>query len=402
MSNTLAIATATATFTAVLQAAIDVDFGGGAKARPVRPDHFTNGGGVTKGISVFLYQVTPNPAWRNHDLQTRRPDGTLAQTATAALDLHYLLTFFGDDMQYEPQRMLGSIVSAIHARPVLTRDRINSAIAAAVGLDPSSFLGKSDLANQLDTVRFTPHPLSLEEMSRLWSVFFQIPYSLSVLYEASVVLVDGKEVPKPAPPVQSRKIVAVPIAIPAIAQITPQILEFSPVANIVIAGQNLAARPAVVKFGDLESTPDDSANDSSMSVALPPGIQAGVRTAQVVNFYDLGAPSGSRKAFESNLGVFILQPKLGVPGFAKPAGIPTVTLPVTPPIGPRQQVMLLLNEQPPFIGPEPLGFQLRAGDRGAPVSSLDFPVTGVPPATYFVRLQVDGAENNMNQTVTVT
>lgn len=402
MSNTLAIATATATLTAVLQAAIDPEFAGSAKARPLRPDNFKNGVGTPKGVSVFLYQVTPNPAWRNSDVQTRRADGTLMQQTQAALDLHYLLTFFGDEMQYEPQRMLGSVVSALHARPVLSRERVTSAIAAAVALDPSSFLGKSDLASQVDFVRFTPHPLSLEELSRLWSVFFQIPYALSVLYEASVVLVEGKETVSPAPPVQTRQIVAAPIAIPSIEQITPQILEFSPTASILIQGQNLAPRPAAVRFGDLENTPGDPIADQSMQVALPAGIQAGLRTAQVVQSYDLGPPSGLREAAESNIGAFILQPVIQTASFGTPGGIPTVTVQAIPNIGPRQQVALLLNEKPPFIGPAPLSFRFPAPDRTASVPSIDFPVPGVPASVYFVRLQIDGAENNLGKTVTTT
>jgi hypothetical protein len=39
-------------------------------------------------------------------------------------------------------------------------------------------------------VRVTLQPLSLEEMSRLWSTF-QTQYRLSVAYEVSVVLIDS-------------------------------------------------------------------------------------------------------------------------------------------------------------------------------------------------------------------
>ena len=47
----------------------------------------------------------------------------------AALDLHYLLTFYGNEAQLEPQRLLGSVVRTLHARPVLTRQQIQQTIA---------------------------------------------------------------------------------------------------------------------------------------------------------------------------------------------------------------------------------------------------------------------------------
>ena len=53
-------------------------------------------------------------------------------------------------------------------------------------------------------MKFTQSPLSLEELSKLWSVFFQAPYALSVAYQATVVLIDGEENPSPALPVLTR------------------------------------------------------------------------------------------------------------------------------------------------------------------------------------------------------
>jgi hypothetical protein len=216
------------------------------------------------------------------------------------------------------------------------------------------------------------------------------------------VLLDGKESVKPAPPVQSRNIVAAPIAIPQIEGITPQILEFSLAASISIEGQNLAGRPAVVRFGDLESAVGDPLSDQTIQVALPAGIQAGVKTAQVVTSYDLGPASGLRKAFESNIGVFILQPIIQSATFTKPGGVPTVSVQVMPDIGPRQDVALLLNEKPPFVSTGPASFRFPSAARGASVSSIDFIVAGVPASTYFVRLQIDGAENNLDKTVVIS
>ena len=95
MSNYLAIATVTAALqTKLIKAAEVFD---GAVVTTSRPNG--NDGAVTPAINIFLYQVIPNAAYRNCDLPTRRSDGHLAQRPQAALTLHYLLSFLGDDRQ---------------------------------------------------------------------------------------------------------------------------------------------------------------------------------------------------------------------------------------------------------------------------------------------------------------
>ena len=50
----------------------------------------------------------------------------------------------------------------------------------------------------------TPLPLNVEDLSKIWLMFSQIPYSLSVAYEARVLLIEAEEAAQPAPPVLSR------------------------------------------------------------------------------------------------------------------------------------------------------------------------------------------------------
>ena len=87
MSNHLAIATVTTGLLRYLQGAVGADVGN-ATVTAVRPDG-PNAGLPQVGVNIFLYQVTPNTAWRNHDLPTRRGDGSLTQRPQIALDLHF-------------------------------------------------------------------------------------------------------------------------------------------------------------------------------------------------------------------------------------------------------------------------------------------------------------------------
>ena len=114
------------------------------------------------------------------------------QKPQVAVDLHYLFTFHGNDDQLEPQRLLGAVTTALNAQPLLSKQNIVNAASHF------SFLSKSNLADQIERIKFTPTSLSLEEFSKLWSVFFQIEYSLSAAFQASVVLMESDDTPREA------------------------------------------------------------------------------------------------------------------------------------------------------------------------------------------------------------
>jgi hypothetical protein len=183
MSNFLAVATVTGTLRRLLEAAVAADVPG-AEASTRRPDDTTI---PSPGVNIYLYQVLPNTAWQSTDLPTRDGNGALVQRPRIALDLYYLLSFYGDEGVLEPQRVLGSAVRTLHARPLLSRDLIR-----ATTQDPTfDFLSGSDLADEIELVKYTQIPLSLEELSKLWSVFFQTPYTVSVAYRATVVRIEA-------------------------------------------------------------------------------------------------------------------------------------------------------------------------------------------------------------------
>jgi hypothetical protein len=186
MSNYLAIATVTITLRDLLQDAASQVVPGSAVTTQ-RPEFMSNGGQEKAGINIYLYQVTPNSSWTNNDIPSRDTTGRLVQRPQAALDLNYLLSFHGSEITMEPQRLLGSAITSLHTRPFLSLSAIQNAI------NGTGYLAQSDLFNQTELVRFSPLNLNLEELSKLWSVFFQITYTLSVAYRASVVLLEADE-----------------------------------------------------------------------------------------------------------------------------------------------------------------------------------------------------------------
>lgn len=193
MSSHLSIATVTATLISILDEALDLE-GGEVEVRCRRPDGKDGEGPPKKGINVFLYRVTPNPAFRSALLSRvdvgedlNKPSKVHKKPVTGQ-NLHYLLSFHGSESSFEPQRYLGRALHALQEEPILTETRINTAINAH-----TEVLAGSILYTQQDQIKLTPELLSLEDMSKLWSVFFQTPYHLSLAYLASVVIIEPAE-----------------------------------------------------------------------------------------------------------------------------------------------------------------------------------------------------------------
>ncbi len=126
MSNALAIATVTATLAQAVRSAAEKAVGG-ADVVIGRPE--TPPGSGSRKVHVYLYQVAPNAAQRNADLPSRDATGSVTQRPQVALDLNYLLAFYGKETDLEPQRMLGAVVRDLHARPVLSRQSIRDVVA---------------------------------------------------------------------------------------------------------------------------------------------------------------------------------------------------------------------------------------------------------------------------------
>jgi hypothetical protein len=196
MSNSLAIATVSAALAAVITKSIQ-SVVSGSQVLIGRPQA-TPPGDTQRWVQLCLYQVSPNAALRNADLPTRTSAGDVRQKPQVALDLHYLLAFYGDEKDFEPQRMLGAVTRDLHANPVLSPTIIGNAISSW------SVLAESDLDQAIERVKLTQLSLSLEDLSKLWSVFFQTPYALSIAYHASVVLIEAEDTATPAPPVLQR------------------------------------------------------------------------------------------------------------------------------------------------------------------------------------------------------
>lgn len=201
MSNHLSIAAVTAVFQHLLQSRIGME---GLIIKVGTPDAPVSDAS-SPVVNICLYQVTPNSAYQNYNLPCRDSTGkNIINQPTIALDLYYLLSFYGDSQTLIAERLLGKTLQLMHTYPILSASSIKTVLTTLTrGQSVYDFLMESDLADTMpEELRFSLQSTSLEELTKLWSAFFaKIPYTLSIAYRASVVLISADEKINVAPAV---------------------------------------------------------------------------------------------------------------------------------------------------------------------------------------------------------
>ncbi len=412
MSNHLAVATVTATVEDLLKGPLVRDVPG-AEVSAVRPNGA--GGLPDTGLNLFLYRVTRSEAASNADLPTRTASGRTVSRPRLGLDLHYLLSFYGTDSELQQQRLLGSAVQTLHARPVLSRDRVRDTVAQR------GYLAGSNLADEIDLVKLSPLSMSLEELSRLWSVLLQTQYTLSVAYRATVVFIESEESYSSGLPVLSRNVYVEQLRQIVVERVAAAAGDDEPIlaeAAIVVHGRGLDGRGARVLVDGEPLPPDplpvDVVAPARIEAKLPATLRAGLRALQVQHKRRMGTPPEDHPGRASNVAAFLLRPRIRRANGSYEIAVANRTahegdrthsadlaIQVEPRVGGDQRVALALDEAGTE---EPQSYTFPAlppgddqGDHdendGVDSAEVRFRVNRVKPAEYLVRVVVDGAES---------
>jgi len=398
MSNTLAVAAVTSTLRYLLEQAL-----GGSQPGPVGSARVTtlhparlagrDDPELPKGINVFLYQVSPNPTWSLADLPTRRDDGSLMTRPQAALDLHYLISFTGDDAELDAQRLLGRAALALAVNPVLARDLVRAAMAHYADDVATMFLAQADLADQVELVKLAPATLSLDDLSRLWSVL-GTPYLLSLTYTATVVLIQADVAVQGALPVRERSVTVAPVGPPVIAEVSTDpaggaVLSGTP---LLVQGAGLLGPGVTVQIGPAGLAPAEDATPALLRVLVDDSVPAGVHAVSVVHRSAAG-PGGqppSRVVARSAAVPVLVRPWLGVVNVS--AGRASLT--VSPPLFAGQRATLTLTGlgDPPRRGPVVFALD-PVPPWSAPSAEVVVDVSGLASGGWLARIEVDGAQS---------
>ena len=393
MSNVLAIAATTRTLRNLLLAripALDPDLGD--LEVTLQPPDVARKGVSKAQLNLFLFQAIANPAWRNLDMPGQVRPGETAPPPLA-LNLHYVITAWGrgeNDNDATSHRVLAAAMSALHDRAVLDGNDIRNA------------LPDNDLADQVERVRITPLPQSLDELSKLWTAF-QTNYRTSAAYEATVVLIDSQAAIRAPLPVlrrgqQDRGVIATASAAAVLDTLgypgTQPGVRLG--EDVVLSGRQLVAEHALARFdsprldapidiaplagdapGTLRVPLADTADDAGAAARWAPGIYTVALRVQ---------PPGS-PALLSNELPLALAPRITLGSFAAAAGDFALELTCMPRIRDGQRVFLLFGDR--LLAPVGMS---NPTDTHQP-TALTFQLTDVAAGTYTVRLRVDGADS---------
>ena len=392
MSNPLAIAATTLTLQSILLSGVlsdpdDTDLTDTTVT--ILPPDKARGNNNANQLNLFLYQILPNGAWRNMNIPSQVAPGETGNPPLA-LTLHYLLTAFGKDndttLPYG-HHLLGKAMSVLYDHALLGPEEIKAATAAS--------FPDSDLDRQVERVRITLQPMSLEEISKLWTGLVT-QYRLSVGYEVSVALIDSTQ-PKRAPlPVlmrgpKDRGVLSQASLIPpfpALSQIQFQNnqTEARLGEQLVLSGNNLDGNVVKVQFdhplwaAPVLVAPDPGNTAQQVLVTIPNSPTtwpAGFYTITVV----VQKPSETYFRNTNQLS-FALAPRITVAPSNAPGPNITYTVTSSPEVWPDQNVSLLLNDQ-----------EVVADPHATQTATLTFQAQNLSASGYFVRLRIDGVDS---------
>ncbi len=402
MSNALAIAAVTATLRNLLDSINqDTNTGLGQVNVTTKPPDEARDKTNPNQLNLFLYQVLPNAAWRNIDIPQRVKSGETS-VSPLALNLYYMLTAYGlDNDDTFGHRLLGIAMRILYDHPLLGAQEIKAALPNPID---------SDLENQVERVRITLQPLSVDEIFRLWSGF-QTQYRVSVAYEIAVVLIDSTLPTRTPLPVLTRG--KSDKGVTSQADMTPPfptLTTATPPNNqtsvrlgevLTIDGFHLDVKNPEVHFThqrlgtthSLSLEAGGTANEVTVKIPAndPNNWPTGFYTVAIVYTRDNGALATTNELSISLAPTIdtIAPPTVTKDGTGKITDV-VIKVQCSPAVQQDQRVALLLGDQ-----------EVLAAPFSARTQQLTFDAGAVPAGDYFVRLRVDGVDSLLiNRSVT--
>lgn len=432
MSNSTAIATVTATLKKILDDGLQLPpeiTSREVSAKP--PSKARNGVNARNQLNLFLYHVEHNAAW--HD--TPMPGQGRDALPPLALTLYYLLTAYnGDDDEIQGHNLLGRGMQTFFDTPTLRPNDIRLA------------MGDSDLFQQVELINITRQPITVDEMSKLWTTF-QTDYRISVAYQVSVVLIESRRMAQPALPIlrrgsEDRGVISEPDPIPPFPEIRddennepiviipkgnqepPRIRRQSAQLGDIIQfkGHHLSGNTVSVRFSNprlrtddhhLESedeiVPSNNVTDKLVRFTLPDNpakYPAGVYTVTLVvqnkKIVDQAEYDDIHVTNEVAVGIAPEIIRNPPPNPPEPTivnrdvqGKVVFTLMCKPQVRPGQRVVLFVSNRE--IGLDVKALAARENPANPewtiPTDALIFQSTAIEPGEYLIRLRVDGIDS---------
>ncbi|GJM17553.1 MAG: hypothetical protein DHS20C13_28800 [Thermodesulfobacteriota bacterium] len=133
-------------------------------------------------ITVFLYSIVETPSLRNEPPVNSKVSES--QIPPLSLDLYYMLTCYGSER-----------ISDLSQRTLQARELLGQAMRVLYdfGIIGGSLL-QGDLAGTDEELRITLNTITVEDITRIWSVFPDTPFRPSVSYLVTPVRLASKRI----------------------------------------------------------------------------------------------------------------------------------------------------------------------------------------------------------------
>lgn len=391
MSNSLAIAAVTATLRNLLTQGLTAEADLADTTVTMQPlDRARTNGQTANQMNLFLYHVLPSGAWRNTDPAWVTRPGEIG-APPVGLNLFYLLTAFGRDNDTQrpfSHQLLGRAIGILNDHPLLGADEIKASLA------------NNDLWNQVERVRITMQPFSVEEIAKLWTGF-QTQYRLSVAYEVAVVLIDSRSpVAAPLPVLtrgrEDRGVLAQSNLVPPFAVLEAIRLPGSQVSaklgdTLTLVGEMLdgALQAQFIHLGhgapeSPKMLPLTAESSQRVSVALPADGAAWPAGNYAVAVL---ASVGGEPAALTNQVALAIAPRITskLPMAVKRVkGVATLKLTCWPELQPQQRVEVIVGSQ-----------VVRVPSPEAATGEINVQLEAAMPGEYWIRLRVDGVDSQL-------
>lgn len=389
MSTARAIEAVTLTLRKLIEDAVLADLPGTSVTTrpPDRARENING----DQVNLFLYQTALNAAFRNIDMPLQSKPGETAQPPLP-LNLYYLVTAYSQaDNDAVSHRLLGRAMGVLHDHPLLNSAEIEAALA------------ESELQHQLERVRITQQPMSVEEMSKLWMIF-QTNYRISAAYQVAVVLIESTRGARAPLPVLSRSgtddkgVISQPDLIPPFPAIEgvqfPAGRTSALLGDVLtITGNHLDGDSQVAEFSnrrlDEPIAVDAQAGGTDTEFKVKVEKNAATDPASwPAGFYTITATikrAGEPDRTTNELAITIAPLITGqLPLDVTRAADHTATIPITcaPEVRPGQRVSLIVG-----------GTEVLATPFAAQTANVSFTMRNAPVGDFFLRLRVDGVDS---------
>ena len=326
-------------------------------------------------LNIYLVQAQPEPTRVGDDLPQRDGAGNLLTRARVTLNLRYLLSFYGPAPK--AHLMFGAVELALREQAMLAPATIVDAVANQPDL--SAFPVDPHVA----AVGFSPRSIALEDLSRFWSGFFQVPYTLSSLYDASVIVLESGTQPMVVLPVRSYTVGA----LPGLIRLNPlPVVDYAPGRVVRVSGGGVTAGLPLSVAGAWTYVEVASAGD--LQFLLPPQTPSGVNLVRP----GVPGPSGSTPTFAPGAPAqpLVVRPVASGATFSAAARELDVTVSPAPPVGAAVTAFLVRIDGPTGSTPTSAEITAVAGESGGPVR---FSLPAIEAGRYLVLVEVDGVQS---------